>query len=66
MKDRHKERTMTAENPEVKTIFGKALAIESPEERSEFLDQACGENATLRAEVEHLLAALEGAAKRAS
>jgi serine/threonine protein kinase len=49
---------MAAETPDVKTVFGMALAIESPAERAKFLDQACGNNAALRSEVEALLGAL--------
>jgi len=52
---------MAAENPDLKTVFGKALAIESPEDRAEFLDLACGDNSSLRMEVAELLEALEGA-----
>lgn len=44
-----------------KSIFGQALAIESPPQRAAYLDQACGGDAALRAEVEGLLAALEKA-----
>ncbi|MFV1981187.1 MAG: protein kinase, partial [Rhodothermia bacterium] len=38
-----------------KNIFLKALEIESPEEQVEFLDQACGNDADLRSNVESLL-----------
>ena len=43
---------------QVKTIFGQALDIESPEERARYLDEACGGNAALRAEVQELLVAM--------
>ncbi|MGI6417452.1 MAG: protein kinase domain-containing protein [Thermoguttaceae bacterium] len=39
------------------SIFAAAARIQSEEERKAFLDQACGENAELRAEVEELLRA---------
>jgi serine/threonine protein kinase len=42
-----------------KTIFAGALAIAVPEERQAFLDRACEGDASLRAEVEALLAAYE-------
>src|SRR3954449_8981453 len=37
------------------TIFGKAIEIASPQDRSLFLDQACQGNAELRREVEKLV-----------
>ncbi len=40
-------------NPE--TIFGRAIEIDSPEERAAFLDQACRTDARLRGEVEKLV-----------
>ncbi len=43
------------------TIFTDALAKRNPAERQFFLDQACGKDAALRAQVEELLAAGEGA-----
>jgi serine/threonine protein kinase/WD40 repeat protein len=43
---------------DVKSIFGRALEIESPAGRSAYLDAACGPNAGLRAEIEGLLATL--------
>jgi serine/threonine protein kinase/tetratricopeptide (TPR) repeat protein len=43
------------------TIFTEALAKPSPQERSAFLDQACGGNVALRQRVEVLLAALDRA-----
>jgi serine/threonine protein kinase len=45
----------------VKTIFGKALEIQSAEERANYLDVACAGDASLRAEVEDLLGAIERA-----
>ncbi len=38
-----------------KALFIQALAIESPEERAGFLDEACGDDRGLRARLEHLL-----------
>ena len=52
---------MTAPAADVKTIFGKALELPSAADRAAFLDQACGGDASLRAEVEGLLQALEAA-----
>src|SRR5262245_60170670 len=46
---------------DVKTLFGKALEIDSPAERAAFLDAACGDNAALRAEMDALLRALDQA-----
>ncbi len=37
------------------TVFAEAIAIESPEERSKFLDSACAEDLELRKSVEKLL-----------
>jgi hypothetical protein len=52
---------MNAVNPQVKSIFGQALAIDGTEERAAYLEQACGADAALRAEVKNLLTALEKA-----
>jgi serine/threonine protein kinase len=49
---------MTNDSPNVKTIFGQALEIDSPERRSAYLDEACGGDGGLRADVESLLGAL--------
>ena len=38
------------------TIFGEAIAIESPEDRAAFLDQACQDDPELRRELEKLVA----------
>ena len=43
----------------VDEIATEALAIEDPTERNSFLDQACGNDASLRNKVDALLAALE-------
>src|SRR5262245_44170865 len=42
---------------DVKSIFGRALEIESPPARAAYLDEACGGDGRLRAEVDGLLAA---------
>lgn len=42
---------------DIKSIFGKALVIESPTDRQVFLDEVCGEDPKLRAEVASLLEA---------
>src|SRR5262245_30615737 len=47
---------------DVKSIFGKALELSAPGERAAYLDQACGGDTGLRAEVESLLHAQAGAA----
>jgi WD40 repeat protein/serine/threonine protein kinase len=46
---------MTTTPPDVKSIFGRALEIESPAARAAYLEEACGTNAGLRAELEGLL-----------
>lgn len=51
-------RTHSAQSPtpmEDKDIFLQALELESPEERKAFLDEACGDDVTLRALVDELL-----------
>ena len=52
---------MAQPSAQVKTIFGQALEIESPNERCRYLDEACGGDAALRAEVQELLAAMGNA-----
>jgi serine/threonine protein kinase/Flp pilus assembly protein TadD len=42
---------------DIKTIFGHALGLSSPEERAAYLQQACAEDLALRAEIEALLQA---------
>jgi hypothetical protein len=42
--------------PREKTVFVEALEIADPEQRRQFLDQACGADKALRAQVERLLA----------
>src|SRR4051794_36924587 len=44
-------------NPAANDIFLKAFALATPEQRRAFLDQACGDDARLRAQVEGLLSA---------
>ena len=46
---------MTTITPDVKSLFGRSLEIESPAARAAYLDEACGTNAGLRAEIEGLL-----------
>src|SRR5262245_1844714 len=48
---------------DLKSIFGKALEIPSPAERWAYLDQACGGDPDLRAEVESLLQARQAAGR---
>ncbi len=52
---------MSNENDRAKAVFGEALDIESPKERLAYLDQSCGDDAELRAEVEELLRAIDQA-----
>src|SRR5438552_16523247 len=52
---------MNHATPDVKSIFGHALEMESAIDRAAYLDQVCGGDAALRAEVEGLLGALDRA-----
>jgi serine/threonine protein kinase len=52
---------MTGRVVDIKSIFGKALELSSARARAAYLDQACQGNPHLRAEVESLLRAREGA-----
>ena len=51
---------MSPSHPDLKSIFGRALEIESAAARAAYLDEACGADHGLRAEVEALLAASLG------
>ena len=44
-------------NAKANDVFLRAAEVESPAERQRFLDQHCGDDAALRAQVESLLAA---------
>ncbi len=46
---------MNTVSPNPETIFGEAIAIASPLDRSLFLDRACVGNADLRRDLEHLV-----------
>src|SRR3954470_2494980 len=48
---------MSKANPKTESLFAAALGLEAPEERANYLDQACGTDQQLRAQVEELLAA---------
>jgi eukaryotic-like serine/threonine-protein kinase len=48
---------MGATPADVKSIFGQAMGLPSPAERATYLDEACGGDGRLRAEVEALLQA---------
>jgi len=50
---------MLCERPDGEAIFNRAAEIESPQERAAYLDEACGDDAELRASVEKLLQADE-------
>ena len=54
---------MSDANPDAKAIFFEALEKSTPEELAAHLDQACGENAELRARVEDLLQAHDKAGR---
>ncbi len=46
---------MNLNSPDVKSIFGRAMEMASPAARSAYLDEACGIDVGLRAEVEALI-----------
>jgi serine/threonine protein kinase/WD40 repeat protein len=46
---------MNQNSPSVQSIFGRAIEIASPTARAAFLDEACGADVALRAEVENLV-----------
>ena len=46
---------MQSVKPDVKSIFGRALEIESPTDRAAYLDRACAGDGDVRAEIESLL-----------
>jgi serine/threonine protein kinase len=48
---------MSEPNPKTESLFWAALAIPSPAERAQYLDQVCGADPRLRAQLEELLAA---------
>lgn len=49
---------MTTDNPDkVEAILQQAVDIVNPAERAAYLDRACGDDSTLRAEIESLLKA---------
>jgi hypothetical protein len=52
---------MSEEFPHAKAIFGRALEIESMEERSTYLNQACRGDERLRDHIEDLLRAIDDA-----
>jgi serine/threonine protein kinase len=52
---------MNHSTPNVRSVFGRVLEIESPGERAAYLNEACGDNADLRSEVESLLEAIDKA-----
>src|SRR6266568_368149 len=52
---------MNSVNPQVKSIFGHALAIDAVEERVAYLEEACGNDESLKDEVASLLLAFDRA-----
>jgi serine/threonine protein kinase len=49
---------MNPSAPDLKAIFGKALELDSADDRARYLAEACGDDTGLRAELESLLTAL--------
>jgi len=47
---------MPLDTPTAETIFGQAIALDSPAERSRFLDRACAADPELRRQIEQLVA----------
>ncbi len=52
---------MSTRVPREKAVFVEALEIADPEQRRQFLDQACGADKALREQVEKLLALSQSA-----
>ena len=52
---------MSTQVPREKAVFVEALEIADPEQRRQFLDQACGVDQALRDQVEKLLALSQNA-----
>ena len=52
---------MSNPSRDLKSIFGHAIELESPQERADYLAKACGDNAALRSEIDGLLRALDQA-----
>src|SRR5271166_4464973 len=52
---------MSTRVPHEKAVFCEALEITDPDQRRQFLDQACGADKALRAQVERLLASSQSA-----
>ena len=52
---------MSSRVPREKAVFCEAVEITDPEQRRQFLDQACGADKALRAQVEKLLALSQSA-----
>jgi hypothetical protein len=46
---------LNAPTSDAKTIFGRAIEIEDAASRAAYLDQACGPNEQLRAEIDGLV-----------
>ena len=47
---------MSNDPSNLETVFGKAIAIESPQDREAYLNEACGDDSSLRGEIEKLVA----------
>lgn len=50
-----------SEAKNLKSIFGRAMELESAEERENYLDETCANQPQLRAELEKLLSSLDDA-----
>ena len=50
-----------SEDKNLKSIFGRAMELESAEERENYLDETCANQPQLRAELEKLLSSLDDA-----
>jgi eukaryotic-like serine/threonine-protein kinase len=48
---------MAQSQANTESIFWEALALETPDERARFLDEACGGDAALRGQIEEMLRA---------
>ena len=58
MNDKHKpEMPANGSEPPAKAILNEALAINNPADREDYVDWVCGEDKSLREEVESLLRA---------
>src|SRR5262245_53903210 len=57
MRQRNRNPPMVSEKPDIQAIFNEAISLPSDEERGRYLDEVCGDNASVRSRVEALLRA---------